>query len=250
MIKNAEQIDKIRAAGKILARVAGSVRNAAKEGVTLLELDRLAKKLIEESGGTPTFLGYHPYGAKRPFPASVCASVNEVIVHGVPGPYALKKGDILKLDFGVTYEGHIADAAFTVGIGKVSKEAERLMEATRKSLEAAIQECRPGKTLGDIGWAINDCITRSGFKVVKGLTGHGVGIELHEDPPVFNEGQKNTGLKLKPGMVLAIEPMVSAGDPYIVQKPDDGYATRDGSLSAHFEHTVLITAGDPDVLTK
>lgn len=250
MIKTAEQIKNIRIAGKILANVAKQVKSAVKEGITLQELDALTKKLIENAGAEPTFLGYRPYGASKPYPASVCASVNEVIVHGVPTKYKLKSGDILSLDFGVTYNGHIADAAFTIGIGKISKPARELIETTYSALALGIKECRPGKTLGDIGWAINSYAISHGFKVVKGLSGHGVGLELHEDPPVFNEGQKNTGLKLKPGMVLALEPMISAGDPYIIQLKDDSYATRDKSLSAHFEHTVLITEKGPEILTK
>lgn len=250
MIKSPEQIKMIRVAGKILANVAKKVKDLAKEGVSLKELDKFTKKLIQEAGAEPAFLGYQPYGAVKPFPASICASLNEVVVHGVPTDYKLKSGDLLKLDFGVTYRGFIADGAFTVGIGKISGEAKRLMEVTRHALTLGIKECKAGKTLGDIGWAINNYVTKHEFKVVKGLTGHGVGIELHEDPPVFNEGQKNTGLKLKPGMVLALEPMVSAGDPYLLQLPDDSYATRDKSLTAHFEHTVLITDREPEVLTK
>lgn len=249
MIKSPEQIKNIRIAGKILANVAKKVKTEVKEGVSLKQLDSMTKKLIEEAGAEPTFLGYQPYGADKPFPASICASVNEIVVHGVPGGYKLKSGDIVSLDFGVTYNGFIADAAFTVGVGKIDKEARELIETTYHALTLGIKECRSGKTLGDIGWTINDYVQKRGLKVVKGLTGHGVGIELHEDPPVFNEGQKNTGLKLKPGMVLALEPMVSMGDPYITQLSDDSYATRDKSLSAHFEHTVLITEKGPEILT-
>jgi len=240
----------IRNAGKILASVSKKIKDSVKEGVSLKELDRMTKRLIEEAGAEPTFLGYQPYGADKPFPASICASLNEVVVHGVPTDYKLKSGDLLKLDFGVSYQRFIADGAFTVGVGKISEEAKRLMEVTQHALALGIKECKAGKTLGDIGWAINNYVTKHKFKVVKGLSGHGVGIELHEDPPVFNEGQKNTGLKLRAGMVLALEPMVSAGDPYLLQLPDDSYATRDKSLTAHFEHTVLITEGNPDVLTK
>lgn len=250
MIKTAEEIKLIRIAGKILANVAKQIKDAAKEGVSLKELDLLTQKLIQEAGAEPAFLGYQPYGADKPFPASICASLNDVVVHGVPTHYKLRSGDVLKLDFGVDYKGYIADAAFTVGIGKISKEAEQLMETTKNALAVGIKECKAGKTLGDVGWAINNYVTKHGFKVVKGLTGHGVGKELHEDPPVFNEGQKNTGLRLKAGMVLALEPMVSAGDPYIRQLPDDSYATRDGSLSAHFEHTIAITERGPEILTK
>jgi methionyl aminopeptidase len=250
IIKTPEEIKFIGLAGKILANTAKQVKNAAQEGVSLIELDRLTKKLIQEAGAEPAFLGYQPYGAAVPFPASICASLNEVVVHGVPTAYTLQSGDLLKLDFGVNYNGYIADAAFTVGIGIITPEAKRLIEVTRNSLLVGIKECRPGKTLGDIGWAINNYVTKHGFKVVKGLTGHGVGKELHEDPPVFNEGEKNTGMKLKAGMVLALEPMVSAGDPYILQLPDDSYATRDKSLTAHFEHTVAITKRGPEILTK
>ncbi len=250
MIKTAEQIKNIRIAGKILASVAKLVKAEVKEGISLKELDMMTKKLIESAGAEPTFLNYQPYGADKPFPASICASINEVVVHGVPTGYKLKSGDIVSLDFGVTYNGHIADAAFTVGVGKISKEARELIETTYHALALGIKECKSGKTLGDIGWAINDYVTKRKFKVVKGLSGHGVGLELHEDPPVFNEGQKNTGLKLKPGMVLALEPMVSAGDAYITQLKDDSYATRDKSLTAHFEHTVLITEKGPEVLTR
>ena len=250
MIKSPEEIKLIRVAGKILANVAKQVKDLAKEGITLKELDAITKKLIEEAGAEPTFLGYQPYGAEKPFPASICTSLNEVVVHGVPTNYKVKSGDILKLDFGVSYKSYIADGAFSVGIGKLSNNSKRLIDTTRNALLVGIKECKAGKTIGDIGWGINNYVTKHGFKVVKGLCGHGVGRELHEDPPVFNEGQKNTGLKLKPGMVLALEPMVSAGDPYITQLDDDSYATRDKSLTAHFEHTVLITDKEPEILTK
>ncbi|MEK9170391.1 MAG: type I methionyl aminopeptidase [Patescibacteria group bacterium] len=250
IIKTPEQIKMIRIAGKILANAMKSLKGAAKEGVGLKDLDDLARRLIEEAGAKPVFLGYQPYGAAKPYPASICASLNEVVVHGLPTAYKLKSGDLLSIDLGVDYEGYISDAAFTVGIGKISPEAERLMDVTRNALLLGIKECKPGKTLGDIGWAINHYVEKNNFKVVKGLSGHGVGLELHEDPPVFNEGQKNTGMKLKAGMVLALEPMVSAGSPYLIQLENDSYATRDKSLSAHFEHTVLITERGPEILTK
>lgn len=250
LIKTQEQIKKIKISGKILASVAKELKRNIAEGVTLKDLDILARKLIEDAGAEPAFLGYQPHGADHPFPASICASLNEVVVHGIPNKYKLKSGDILKLDFGVSYQGFITDSAFTVGVGKISTEAQKLMDVTKHSLMLGIKECRAGKTLGDIGWAINNYVQKNGFKVVKGLCGHGVGIELHEEPSVFNEGQKNTGLELRPGMTLALEPMVSAGDPYIVQTDQESYATRDGSLSAHFEHTVLITERNPEILTN
>ncbi len=249
-IKTPEQIKKIKISGKILASVAKELKKNITEGAVLKDLDLLAKKLIRDAGAEPAFLGYQPHGADHPFPASICASLNEVVVHGIPNKYKLKSGDILKLDFGVSYQGFITDSAFTAGVGRISGEAQKLMDVTKHSLMLGIKECRPGKTLGDIGWAVNDYVTKNGFKVVKGLCGHGVGIELHEEPSVFNEGQKNTGLQLRPGMILALEPMVSAGDPYIVQTEQESYATRDGSLSAHFEHTVLITERNPEILTN
>lgn len=250
LIKNQNQIKKIRIAGKILASIVKQVREKAEIGVSLKELDSFTERLIKQAGAEPAFLNYQPYGAKEPFPASICTSLNEVVVHGPPTNYKLKSGDLLKVDFGVTYEGLIADGAFTIGIGKISPEAKKLTEVTQHALSVGIKECKPGKTLGDVGWAINHYVTRHEFKVVKGLCGHGVGVELHEEPPVFNEGQKNTGLALKPGMVLAIEPMISAGDPYITRLADDSYATRDKSLTAHFEHTILITSRGVEILTK
>ncbi|MCL5017186.1 MAG: type I methionyl aminopeptidase [Patescibacteria group bacterium] len=250
LIKTPEQIKNIKLSGKILASVAKELKRNVKEGVVLKDLDKLAKKLIEDAGAEPAFLGYQPSGADHPFPASICASLNEVVVHGIPNNYKLRSGDILKLDFGVSYKGFITDAAFSVGIGKILPENQRLMDVTKHALMLGVKECRPGKRLGDIGWAINSYVQKNGFRVVKGLCGHGVGLELHEEPAVFNEGQKNTGLELKPGMVLALEPMVSAGDPYIIQTEQESYATRDGSTSAHFEYTVLITERNPEILTN
>lgn len=250
MIKTPEQIKKIRVAGKIWASVAKEIQATIKEGTSLKKIDDLTRRLIRQAGAEPAFLNYCPHGATKPFPASICASLNEVVVHGIPREYKLKSGDLLKIDFGVSYQECIADAAFTIGIGKISLEAKQLMETTRRALMLGIKECKAGKTLGDIGWAISNYATKNGFKVIKGLCGHGVGLEVHEGPPVFNEGQKNTGLVLKAGMVLALEPMVSAGDPYIVRLPDDSYATRDKSLTAQFEHTVLITNKGPEILTR
>ncbi|MDD5547439.1 MAG: type I methionyl aminopeptidase [Candidatus Pacebacteria bacterium] len=250
MIKTKEQITKIRIAGKILAKTAKEIKNKIDVGVSLKEIDKQVRQLIKGAGAKPAFLGYQPHGADRPFPAAICASLNEVVVHGIPDDYKLKSGDLLKLDFGVDYQGGIADGAFTIGIGKISDKQNRLMEATQQALIAGIKECKPGKKLGDIGWAINNYVTKHNFKVIKGLCGHGVGTNLHEEPSVFNEGQKNTGLDLREGMVLALEPMVSAGSPFIIKTEQDSYATEDGSLTAHFEHTVLITNGKPEILTK
>ena len=248
-IKNSEELKKMRVAGKILASVAKEVIAMAGVGVNLRTLDQAAKSLIMKAGGEPAFLGYKPYGAAKPYPCSICASVNEVVVHGVPRAYKLKSGDLLKLDFGVKYQGYHADAAWTIPIGKVSPTAVKLIETTRNALIVAVKQCKTGHTLGDLGFAIQNYVEKHGFKVVKGLTGHGIGRELHEDPSVYNDGQKGKGIKLEAGMVLAIEPMVSAGKADIVQLDDDSYATEDGSLSAHFEHTVVITDNGPEILT-
>jgi len=249
MIKRPEDIEKIRKAGRILAQVAKTILANAKEGVRLSRLDSLAKEFIGKAGGKPAFLGYQPYGANHPYPASICTSLNEVVVHGVPTDYALRSGDILKLDFGVTYHGWHADAAWTMGIGTITDEARKLIKITEQALFDGIKQMKPGRNLGDIGWAISKTVNKYGFNVVDGLTGHGVGQELHEDPSVFNEGKRGSGMALEPGMVLAVEPMVSAGSPRIVQLKDESYATEDKSLSAHFEHTVAITDKGPEILT-
>ncbi len=249
IIKTAEEIEKIRQAGKILAQVAKAVLAQAKEGTRLKSLDTLAKELILKAGGKPAFLGYQPYGAAKPYPSSICTSINDVVVHGVPNDYRLRSGDLLKLDFGVTYDGWHADAAWTTGVGEISEQTQQLIKVTEKALFEGIKYAKPGKHLGDIGWAISRTISGYGFKVVDGLTGHGVGKELHEDPSVFNEGKKGSGIALRPGMVLAIEPMTSAGTARIVQLKDESYAVEDGSLSAHFEHTVAITEQGPEILT-
>ena len=248
-LKSFEEIEKIRQAGKILARVAGEILGLVQPGVKLKYLDEVAKRLIEKAGAKPAFLNYRPFGASKPYPRSICASINEVIVHGVPGEYKLKSGDILKLDFGVKYQGYNADAAWTAPVGHISPEVQKLIDTTREALYKAVKVAHPGKTLGDIGYAVQNCVKSRGFKVVRGLTGHGIGKELHEEPNVFNEGRRGKGLKLEPGLVIAIEPMVSAGSDQIIQLKNDSYATADNSLSAHFEHTIAITAKGPQILT-
>lgn len=249
LVKSAEEIAKIRAAGKILAKVMEELKKLAEPGISLSDLDEIARGLILKAGAEPAFLGYQPSGAAKPFLATVCASLNEVVVHGVPTRRRLKTGDILKLDLGVKLRGFYSDAAVTIAVGAVSQEAEALVSVTRKALEEAIAVARPGNTLGDIGYIIASTVKGRGFKVVKGLTGHGVGTDLHEDPSVFNEGRPGVGMKLKTGMVIAIEPMVSAGSPFLKKLADESYATVDGSLSAHFEHTVAITESGVEILT-
>lgn len=256
-LKSDKEISIMREAGKILAGIIKSVKTAVAPGIILRDLDILAEKLIREAGCRPAFLGYRPEGAKKPYSFTICASVNDVVVHGIPGRYALKDGDVLKLDFGLVYppfDGFNVDAAVTVAVGKANKIAERLIEVTRQALAKGIEQAAVGKHLGDIGWAIQSFVEKNGFSVVRGLTGHGIGRSLHEDPPVYNYGKRGEGLLLQPGMVLAIEPMVSAGTPpgggEIIQRDDDSFAIADRSISAHFEHTVAITSKGPEILTQ
>ncbi len=249
-IYSASEIEKIRASGKILSKILKSLKKEIKIGVELNYLDELAYKMTKGNGAEPAFLGYRPGGAKYAYGASICASVNNVIVHGLPSSYRIKSGDVLKIDFGVKYKGFYSDSAFTIIVGKSNKESKNLVLATKKSLEEGIKQAKPGNRLGDIGWAIERIAKKYGLKVVKGLTGHGVGLNLHEEPNVYNFGEKGRGPKLKPGMVLAIEPMFAIGTEEIIQKPDESWATIDGSLSAHFEHTVVITEKGNMVVTK
>ncbi|OGY60157.1 MAG: type I methionyl aminopeptidase [Candidatus Colwellbacteria bacterium RIFCSPLOWO2_01_FULL_48_10] len=248
--KALEQIGKIRHSGKILSKTMKMLKAAALPGVSLLELDRLAYKLIKEAGAKPAFLGYRPYGAKMAYPATICASVNNVIVHGVPSKYFLEDGDILKIDLGVNWRGGISDSAVTVPIGRISTKEEELIKATEMALFEGIKAACAGNTLGDIGNAIEKTINKKGFSIVDGLTGHGVGNELHEDPVVYNTGKPKMGMVLEAGMILALEPMTSLGTSSIVQLADDSYATADGSISAHFEHTILIREGEAEILTE
>lgn len=250
LIKSDKDIELLKESGRILALILRELKDRAREGVTLAALDKHARIRAKEMKAYPTFLGYQPEGATKPYPAAICASLNDVVVHGVPNEYALKSGDLLSVDMGITYEGMITDAAFTVPIGKVGPKAKQLMAATRRALEEAIKIAKPGRTLGDIGWVVERQAGRDGFKVLRGLTGHGVGYELHEDPVIFNFGEKGSGMKLKEGMVLAIEPMLSLSTNDIVQNDDESYSSVDGSLTAHFEHTIVITSKGNEVLTR
>jgi len=214
-------------------------------GVTTKELDRLAEKYIRGKGGVPTFKGY------RGFPGSICTSPNDMVVHGIPGKVRLREGDILGVDVGVTLDGYIADAAMTFPVGEISEEARRLLRATEEALMKGIEQCRAGNRVGDISHAVQTHAEANGFSVVQSMVGHGVGRDMHEDPQVPNFGPPHQGPELREGMVLAIEPMVNAGA-YQVEMGEDGWAiyTRDGSLSAHFEHTVAITGNGPRILTN
>jgi len=248
-LKNEKDFRVLRESGRILASVLEVLKSAAKVGVALSSLDELARKLIKESGAKPAFLGYQPEGAQKPYGAAICTSVNEVIVHGLPSNYLLKQGDVLKIDLGVDYKNYITDAATTVGISPLAEKAEKLITVTEKALAEAINVLRPGGRLSDIGAAIEGTVKKAGFQVIKNLTGHGVGFELHEDPTIYNYGRRGEGIKLEPGLVIAIEPMVSVGSSRVIEQADDSYVTDDGSLSAHFEHTVAITEKGIEVLT-
>ncbi|MEK7554567.1 MAG: type I methionyl aminopeptidase [Patescibacteria group bacterium] len=249
LVKSVVEIQNMRRAGAMLARALAEVSAQVKEGMQLVELDRIAHDAIKQQGGEPAFLNYQPAGATRGFPATICASLNDVVVHGVPTRRELKYGDVLKIDLGTKYQGYYADAAITISIGKPTPEVQNLIHVTREALQMGIRAAIPGGTLGDIGYAIESCVRAGKLNVVKGLTGHFIGTELHEDPSVPNEGRPGKGMKLVPGMVCAIEPMVSMGSPKVIQQNDEGYRTSDGSISAHFEHTVLVTENGPEILT-
>lgn len=234
----------MREAGRITAKALRVVASAVRPGATTGDLDRLAEEAIRAEGAVPAFKGYHG------FPGTLCTSLNDEVVHGIPGARVLREGEIVSVDCGAIVDGYYGDSAMTFPVGEVSEEAKRLMVATRESLEAGIARCVPGMRLYDISAAVQDVAERAGFSVVREYVGHGIGRSMHEDPQVPNYGKAGTGPTLKPGMVLAIEPMINAGRAD-VRSLDDGWTvvTADGSLSAHFEHTVAITADGPRVLT-
>ncbi|MDD4996239.1 MAG: type I methionyl aminopeptidase [Patescibacteria group bacterium] len=250
LIKTSKEIEIMRQAGKILSEVMKKIVPHVHRGVSTLELDKLAEKLIRENGAEPGFKNYESYG--RFYPATLCTSINNQVVHALPKKNKiLKNGDIIGLDCGVKYKGYYSDMALTVGVGEISFQAKRLIQITKESLEIAIKNIRPEIHLGDISWPIQSFVEKNRLSVVRQLCGHGIGKELHEEPNVFNYGDRGTGLILKPGMVLAIEPMVNEGD-WRIETLDDEWTivTKDGSLSAHFEHTILITKTGAEVLTK
>ncbi|MBI4359283.1 MAG: type I methionyl aminopeptidase [Candidatus Nealsonbacteria bacterium] len=244
-IKTPEEIRIMTKGGKILARIVRELGKRAKPGRTTQELEELAERLILESGGQCSFKGYDG------FPACLCASVNQVIVHAPPSTRKLEEGDIVSLDLGLLYKGFHTDMARTFGVGRVSPAAQKLMRVTRQALDVALQEVRPGKHFGDVEWATQDYVESQGFNVVRQLCGHGIGRELHEDPQILNYGKKGTGPELVEGMVFCIEPMVTAKDWKLKLSPDGfGYETVDGSLCCHFEDMVLVTPNGHQILTK
>jgi methionyl aminopeptidase len=248
-LKKPAEIDLIRQSGRILAEVLRILKAETKPGVSLQSLDRLASQELRERGAKSAFLNYRPVGARRPYPANICASVNATVVHGIPSSYVVRKGDVVKIDLGVDWQGMISDAAITATIKPVSADINRLVKATRDALYAGIKVCRPGKTVGDIGYAISRVAERNKLGIIRGLGGHGVGFRPHEDPMIFNYGRPGSGLRLEEGMVIALEPMFSLGSSQVVEHPDGSFVTADGSLAAHFEHTVAITRRGPRILT-
>ena len=244
MRKRAEELEKMRRAGRVVGETLQILQAAVKPGVTTQELDEIAEREIRARGAVPSFKGY------RGFPATICTSINSEIVHGIPGQRALKGGDLIKLDCGAIVEGYHGDSAVTVPVGEVSQEALKLIETTDRSLQAGIAEAKAGNRIHDIGAAVQTTAEGAGFSVVREYVGHGIGRALHEDPPVPNYGKPGTGLKLEPGLVIAIEPMVNVGT-FETRLLPDGWTvvTADGALSAHFEHTIAITENGPEVLT-
>ncbi len=245
VLKTADELASMRRAGSLAARAIREVAEAVAPGVTTAHLDHLAEIFIRDGGGTPSFKGY------RGYPASICTSVDDEVVHGIPGPRVLEDGAIVSIDLGVLLEAFHADLALTVPVGDVPPEVRRLLATTATSLDAGIAAVRAGGTLGDVGWAIQSVVEAAGFSAVRDFAGHGIGRALHEDPQVANVGRPRSGLALQAGMTLAIEPMVNMGGPDVFME-DDGWTvrTRDHSLSAHAEHTVAVTAGGPEILTR
>lgn len=243
-LKTAHEIDLMARAGTLLASVLPPLREACRPGTKTIELDRIADRLIREGGATPGFLGYHGY------PRSICVSINDEAVHGIPGIRRIADGDLVSLDLGLVLDGFWADVGITVGVGTISKEAERLLDVTEEALYVGIAEAQPGGWLGDISSAIQKHVEAAGFSVIRQFVGHGIGRQMHEDPQVPNFGSPGTPPRLKPGMTLAIEPMVNAGSHDVYMKPDGWtICTVDGRLSAYFEHTVAITDKGPLILT-
>ncbi|HYH84631.1 MAG TPA: type I methionyl aminopeptidase [Pyrinomonadaceae bacterium] len=243
--KSRRELEKMRASGRLVAEVREELRRMIRPGVTTLELDMAAEKMIRDAGALPTFKGYHG------FPFSICASVNEQVVHGFPSNYALKDGDIFSLDCGVTLEGYVGDTATTVPVGNVGEDVLKLIRVAEECLARAINQCWPGRHLGDIGWAVQQHAEAHGYGIVRDYVGHGIGRKMHEDPQIPNYGKPGTGARLRSGYVFAIEPMINIGT-HKTKTLADGWTvvTLDGKPSAHVEHTVAITEEGPEVLTR
>ncbi|MFA4890620.1 MAG: type I methionyl aminopeptidase [Candidatus Paceibacterota bacterium] len=251
-IKTPKEIKILREGGEILASVLREVEKKVRPGVATIELDELAEKLIRRAGGEPSFKNYKTREDRVPYPASLCVSIDDEVVHGIPKKEKiLIEGDIVSLDLGMKYNSLYTDAAITVPVGEVEEKTKKLIEVCKKSLSKGIKAAKSGATIGDIGFAVQSYVEKKGFKVVRNLAGHGVGYKVHEEPEIPNFGKKGTGEILKAGMVLAIEPMITAGGYEIILDDDNWtWKTKDGSLSAHFEHTIVVTKKGGEILTK
>ena len=250
-LKNHREIKLLREGGNRLAQIMSELTKEVKPGVSAASLDKLSHSLILNYGGKPSFLNYKPDFANHAFPASICVSLNETIVHGIPKKEMIFfEGDIVSLDLGLCFRGLYTDMAITVGVGKIKPILKKLIKVTKGALGEAIKVSKPGNTLGDIGYAIETYVLKNGFYIIKDLSGHGVGYKCHEEPPVFNYGNQKEGLILQPGMVLAIEPMVAIGCSEIKEKEDGSFITACNQPAAHFENTIAITKNKPIVLTS
>lgn len=245
VLRNEDEIETIQKAGSILAAALETVKRYAKRGIRTNDLDIIARDEILKHGGYPAFKDY------RGFPGNICTSINEVVVHGIPSPRKLENGDIISIDVGVKFRGYFADAAITVGIGGISDQAKKLIEVAERALRAGIENALADKRVSDISCSIQELVEANGFSVVRAFVGHGIGTELHEKPEIPNFGVRGTGIRLKKGMVLAIEPMINAGT-YEVEVGEDGWTavTKDRKLSAHFEHTIVVRDGGAEILTE
>ncbi len=243
-LKNEAQLQKMRKAGKVLAKVLKTMKEIAKKGLTTKELDKIAEKIILEHDMIPAFKGY------RGFPATICSSINEEVVHTIPSDRVIQDGDILTVDCGVLFAGYNTDAAVTIAIGKVDPKIKHFIEINEKALYAGISQVKPGNKTGDIGNAIQNLVEKNAYFIIKNLTGHGIGEKLHEEPTVYNYGKSKSGISLKPGMTIAIEPIISMGTSHI-KTLQDGWniVTKDGSLASQFEHTVVVTNSGYEILT-
>jgi methionyl aminopeptidase len=252
-LKSPEEIEILKEGGRRHAFILAAVAKKVAPGVSTQHLEDYARELIKEGGDTAAFLNYTPRGARRPYPAALCVSINDEIVHGIPNekPTILQEGDIVSLDLGLVHQGLITDSAITVGVGKISEADRKMLEHCKEALARGIKAARGGGRVGDIGYAIESFVRPLGYGLCEGLAGHGVGYKVHEEPFVPNEGRKGTGEHLKPGMVIAIEPMLTLGtDRIILAKDGYTYKTADSSRASHFEHTIVITDSDPIILTK
>ena len=250
-LKTEDEIELMRKANRLVGKTLGEVSRHIKSGVSTLQLDTVAEEFIRDNGALPAFKNFpNPFG--RPFPASICTSVNDVVVHGIPDSNVLlEEGDVISVDCGVLLDGYNGDSCYTFCVGEVKPEVKALLDVTKKSLYRGIENAIAGKHIGDISWAVQSFCEASGYGIVKGLTGHGIGKQMHEDPPVPNYGKAGTGIFLKEGMCIAIEPMITLGESLIRLMPDRwSIRTRDGNIAAHFEHTVVVRKGKAEILSS